>query len=442
MNSLDSFSWGRKIKRTSKISSAALGSLARILLENYGGFKPSRSAHALALKEVLGDVKGPLMKLAQWLSTVPGALPPEYTEVLMTLQNQAPPMGWLFVKRRMVQELGPQWPSLFRTFDPHPTAAASLGQVHKAVDLQGRSLACKLQYPDMASTVTQDLQHLKGFLGIYEKVSDALKTQDIFHEISERLQEELDYIQEARHMRFYHTALKGVENVFVPQEVASLCTKRLLTMTWLEGRSLLDFKNHCQDLRNTLAQRLFHLWYQPFYTYGLLHGDPHLGNYTVTQDLGINLLDFGCVRVFPGTFIHSVLELYYGLRDHDQERLAEAYKAWGFAPLTRELLEVLTVWAQFLYDPLLEDKPRLIHAHHQGRNGSHIAREVHQALHRIGGVRPPREFVLMDRAAVGMGAAFMHLDAVVNWHQAYENLIQGFSVESLRKNQLTLGIMT
>ena len=140
------------------------------------------------------------MKAAQILATIPDALPKEYAEELRQLQSNAPPMGWPFVRRRMQSELGPDWRSRFADFERQPAAAASLGQVHRARDHEGRVLACKLQYPDMLSAVEADLQQLKMVFGIYRRYDRAIDPSDIYKELAERLREELDYDREARHM--------------------------------------------------------------------------------------------------------------------------------------------------------------------------------------------------------------------------------------------------
>ena len=369
------------------------------------------------------------------MATIPGALPEEYSRELMHLQSNAPPMGSLFVKRRMSQELGNHWPSKFTSFTLEAAAAASLGQVHKAIHLNGTDLACKLQYPDMESTVQDDLSQLKLLLGIYQKTSNALNTQDIYRELKERLLEELDYTQEARHVVYYQKALETMEGVAVPKIFPNLSTKKILTMSWLEGESILSMKPLSLDIRNEIAARLFRVWYTPFYTYGMIHGDPHLGNYTVGKDYNINLMDFGCIRLFKGTFIQGVIDLYHSLLNQDQDLAIQAYETWGFTNLNKDLIQVLNMWAHFLFDPLLEDRVRTIHSHHETSYGQEMASKVHKALHKAGGVKPPREFLMMDRAAVGMGGVFMHLEARLNWHQEYQNLIEGFNAQALEAKQ-------
>src|SRR6185437_5471575 len=149
---------------------------------------------------------------------------------------------------------------------------------------------------------------------------------------------------------------------------------------------------------------------------------------------GINLIDFGCIRVFPSAFVGGVIDLYHAL-DRDNEALAiHAYESWGFRNLSREMIAVLNRWASFLYAPLLDDRKRRIQEK-DGPYGRDVAEEVHREIRRLGGVKPPREFVFMDRAAVGLGSVFMHLKAEINWHRLFHELIEDFDVGALARRQ-------
>jgi predicted unusual protein kinase regulating ubiquinone biosynthesis (AarF/ABC1/UbiB family) len=375
------------------------------------------------------------MKVAQLLATIPDALPKEYAQELVQLQANAPPMGWPFVRRRMAGELGPDWQSRFRDFERAAAHAASLGQVHRATALDGTPLACKLQYPDMASAVEADLRQLKLAMSIYERYDRAVTTDEIHAEIAERLREELDYEREAAHMRLYGEILRGEPRVAVPTPVAELSTRRLLTMTWLDGAPILDIDDGQLEKRNEIALRMFRIWYVPFYYYGVIHGDPHLGNYTVAPDRTVNLLDFGCIRVFQASFVRGVIDLYHALQRGDRELAVHAYESWGFGNLSREIIDVLNRWALFVYGPLLEDRERLIQEKASGVYGAAVADSVHRDIRRLGGVRPPREFVFMDRAAIGLGSVFLHLKAEINWYRLFHDLIDDFDEAALAQRQ-------
>jgi predicted unusual protein kinase regulating ubiquinone biosynthesis (AarF/ABC1/UbiB family) len=224
------------------------------------------------------------MKVAQLLSTIPDLLPQAYAEEFRKLQAHAPAMGWPFVQRRMRAELGEDWETKFASFEREAAAAASLGQVHRATAHDGRALACKLQYPDMASAVEADLGQLKTLLGLFKNMDGSIDSSEAILEVGERLREELDYERELKHMRLFALMLADEPRIKTPEPLEELSTKRLLTMTWLEGRGLMHWLDSDQETRNRIAELLFKAWWGPMTHYGVIHGDPHLGNYALTEN--------------------------------------------------------------------------------------------------------------------------------------------------------------
>jgi predicted unusual protein kinase regulating ubiquinone biosynthesis (AarF/ABC1/UbiB family) len=337
----------------------------------------------------------------------------------------------------MTSELGAGWESKFAEFGREAAAAASLGQVHRARLVDGREVACKLQYPDMPSVVEADLRQVRMALSIYHRMDNALQNEEIYKELSARLREELDYIREAAQMRLYRLMLAGIDTATVPEPVMEATTPRLLTMTWLPGRSLQSVLDTDPPLevRNDIARALFTAWYIPLYRYGVIHGDPHLGNYQVRSDNGINLLDFGAIRVFRPHFLRGVIDLFEAVRDGDEDRAHFAYESWGFHGLSREKTDVLNQWARFLYEPLIQDRVRAIQESDDPQYGREVAQKVHAGLQRTGGVKPPREFMLMDRSAIGLGSVFLRLGAKLNWHRMFHELIEGFDETELAARQ-------
>jgi predicted unusual protein kinase regulating ubiquinone biosynthesis (AarF/ABC1/UbiB family) len=406
-------------------------------------FGTEGAGNADALLAALGGLKGPIMKVAQLISTIPDALPPEYADALQKLQSDAPPMGAAFVKRRMRAELGEGWETRFSAFDLKPAAAASLGQVHRATGLDGRALACKLQYPDMTSAVEADLSQLEVLFAVHRRMSPAVDLREALREIGDRLREELDYRREAKHAALYRLMLADTPEVSVPAVDDALTTDRLLTMGWLDGRKLLTFKEADLDTRNRIGLAMFKAWWFPFSHYGVIHGDPHFGNYTVRSAPGtdfvpdgINLLDYGCIRVFPPRFVGGVVDLYRGLQHDDRARVVHAYETWGFKGLSNQLIDVLNIWARFIYGPILDDRVRTIaDGIEPGHYGRKEAFRVHTALKSLGGVKVPREFVFMDRAAVGLGGVFLHLRAELNFFRAFNEQIDGFDLDVVAKRQ-------
>lgn len=423
---------GRAAKVGTNLSGAALKFGAG---QVFGGGNDDQIAAALA--SALGNTKGPLMKVAQMLSTIPDFLPPEYAAELSQLQAQAPAMGWPFVKRRMRAELGADWQSRFAEFEKEAAHAASLGQVHKAQTHSGETIACKLQYPDMASAVESDVGQLKSLLGIFKRMDGSIDATEIVNEISERLREELDYERERKAMRLYGLMLADQPFVTVPEPVDELSSSRLLTMSWVSGQPLHAFENADQETRNRIAEMLFWTWWGPMNRFGVIHGDPHLGNYQITgEGTGINLLDFGCIRIFPASFVEGVVRLRESIRADDFDGCMHAYEIWGFKNLTRELGEVLNVWARFIYGPILDDRVRPIaDGIKPGEYGRKEAIEVRKLLKERGPVTIPAEFVFMDRAAIGLGAAYLRLGAELNYYQLFEDSIRDFDANALAARQ-------
>ena len=429
-----------RARRYARVGTNVGGIVARIAGARLLGLGFDRGANAAALAAALGGLKGPIMKVAQLLATIPEAIPPEYTIELAKLQSQAPPMGWAFVKRRMTAELGADWPKKFETFEHHPAAAASLGQVHRARSLDGKDLACKLQYPDMQSAVEADLSQLELLFALHRRFEPAIDTSEIAKEIKARIREELDYYREAKHVALYADMLSGTDLIRVPRVWPKLSSGRLLTLDWLDGKKMLAHKDAALKVRNRLATAMFTAWWFPFSRFGVIHGDPHLGNYTVFEKsgepAGINLLDYGCIRIFAPKFVGGVVDLYEGLRKGDDNRVVHAYETWGFKRLNRGVIDALNIWARFIYGPLLDDRVRSIaDGVKPAEYGRREAFRVHQALKAKGPVTIPREFVFMDRAAIGLGGVFLHLRAELNFYRLFNEAIERFTVSQVAQRQ-------
>src|SRR5437763_9482913 len=164
--------------RYARVGANVGGVAAKIAATRFFGMGLDRGKNAIELAAALGGLKGPIMKVAQMMATIPDALPPEYAAELTKLQSDAPPMGWAFVKRRMMAELGADWQGKFAEFEHKPAAAASLGQVHRACAHEGTPLACKLQYPDMQSAVEADLKQLEWLFAIHRRMEPAIDTAE------------------------------------------------------------------------------------------------------------------------------------------------------------------------------------------------------------------------------------------------------------------------
>ena len=382
-----------------------------------------------------------MMKVGQLLATIPDALPENYANEMMRLQSQAPPMGAGFVRRRMQAELGAEWRTRFAEFDLKPAAAASLGQVHRAVSLDGEPLACKLQYPEMASAVETDLAQLDLLFSLHRRMSSAIDTREIAGEIRERVREELDYEREAKVATLYGLMLADVPFVRVPRVHKDLSTRRLLTLQWLDGEKLTEFESAPQEARDAIAVGLFHAWWRPFLRYGIIHGDPHLGNYAVAgsskEVTGVNLFDYGCVRIFPPRLRSRRGRALSRLDGQRSGASGGSLRNVGLPKLNKGTFDAMTLWARFICGPILDDRVRTAA---DGVSASEYGRKeigsVMKALRAEGGgLVVPREFVFLERATIGLGGAFLRLGAKLNFHRLYEEAIVDFDEDAVTARQ-------
>ena len=235
----------------------------------------------------LGSMKGPLMKVAQMLTTIPDAVPADFAAELTKLQSQAPPMGARSCAGACRPSSGRTGASVSPISTLKPAAAASLGQVHRAISLSGERLACKLQYPDMASAVETDLSNLDLLFSLHRRASAAIDTREMAREIRERVREELDYAARgqdrtalSRHARRPAVRARAAgRGAACRRGDCSRCNGSTASRWSLSRRAP-------QEARDAIAVGLFDAWWRPFLRYGVIHGDPHLGNYTVATSRG------------------------------------------------------------------------------------------------------------------------------------------------------------
>jgi predicted unusual protein kinase regulating ubiquinone biosynthesis (AarF/ABC1/UbiB family) len=426
---LDNYKNLDKIKRFAGISKTLGGFIIRSAGEKYLNLSTDDHSYAQYLKENLGEMRGVVVKILQFLATIPDAMPKEYSEAFLDLQSHAPAMNESFVRRRMSGELGNKWRDLFVEFDLKPAFSASLGQVHKAKNLEGDLLACKLQYPSMQKIIDDDIEKCRFFLLMFKPITSAIDVEEVLAEIKERLIEETSYINESKNLHIFSEIFVDCDFIKVPKTYNELSTDKMLTMSWLDGKSIFSYINHDLEVRNKIAEKLFYAWYMPFYKHHIMHCDPHTGNYLIDDFLGkdhfnLQLLDFGCVKKFSKDFINNgVIKLYRALESDNKNMAYEAYEAWGFKNLNYEIIEALNQWAKLLYDPLLDNRVRSIQEGNNALYGWQVAKKVYDELKKIGKVTPPKNFVFMDRVAVGLGGAFMRLKAELNWCKMFKELV-------------------
>jgi predicted unusual protein kinase regulating ubiquinone biosynthesis (AarF/ABC1/UbiB family) len=289
----------------------------------------------------------------------------------------------------------------------------------------------------MESAVTADLSQLATVLSLQRTVESALDTHDVEAEIAERIREELDYVREAAHMRLFRVMLANEGAIKVPSVVAALSTRRLLTMSWLEGKAVGDFLASPQETRDRIGALLVRAWWVPLLRYGVVHGDPHLGNYTIGTDGALNLFDFGCVRVLPPSFIEGLITLLEGFKAADREATSRAFELLGFGKMTTKQVDAIAPLFRAIYEPLLEDRARpIMEGTGAGDYIVKFAQEKRERFKAAGVIRPPREFVFHQRAMVGLGAVLIQLGTQLNFHQLFKELLGDFSRPALAERQI------
>ena len=369
------------------------------------------------------ELRGAFMKLTQMLSMREDLFPSAALEVLSVVQSSVPPMPYDRVREVVTKELGAPPEERFRRFEPEACAAASLGQVHRAELPSGEPVAVKVQYPGVAATVQQDLRNVRALLKIFAGIARDVMRQDVdpedlAAELEERLREELDYVHEAANIERFRRALADDPEVVIPRVYHELTTKRVITMSFLEGYPIQDIMSPGvdQELKDWVAVKLFRLLWRQVLALGMLHTDPHPGNYLVTHHPHLGVLDFGAVRVFDASTRHAYLRLARGVLAHDDGEIGAACQALGFvtgdpAPLAR-LMHVIC-------EPLERDAPfdpRTYDVMDRAAQVTQIA-----VTNRI--FRAPGHQLFVLRALMGLDGYLKTFGTVRNWHRLFQDVI-------------------
>jgi predicted unusual protein kinase regulating ubiquinone biosynthesis (AarF/ABC1/UbiB family) len=251
---------------------------------------------------VLGQLKGGAMKFGQALSVFEAAVPDElaapYREALTKLQAAAPPMSSQATHRVLAEQLGSRWTERFAEFDDIPAAAASIGQVHRAVWHDGRAVAVKVQYPGADEALRSDLRQLQRFSRLFQALVPGAEVKPLLQELTDRMTEELDYRTEADHERAFAKAFAGDERVLVPRVVAS--SPKVIVTEWVDGTPLASIiRDGDKPVRDKMGRLLAEFHYSSPARAGLLHADPHPGNFMLTEDGRLCVIDFGASAKMP-----------------------------------------------------------------------------------------------------------------------------------------------
>ena len=430
-------------RRRSKLQLSRLGRtgvLARLLLR-VGGRYLARSPrlifasadrrgelrHEIALRtaddvtEELGSMKGALMKLGQMASYIDEDMPQTFRTAMARLQHNAPPMSPELASSVIVDELGAAPEQIFARWDPLPIAAASIGQVHRAITHQGKAVAVKVQYPGIARTITSDVRNVALLRRVAGEAFPGLDARSLIDELGERLSEEVDYILEAENQELFARYYEGNPVIHVPHVVSELSTARVLTSELVVGARFDDVLGWNQNERNMAAETINRFVIRSLYRLHAFNGDPHPGNYVFHGRGRVSFLDFGLTKHFTDEDLAPLMDAVRFLAiENDGEGFRASLERAGFlrpgAPVPTEA--IVDRFGLF-YATVLRDAPMTI-------TPAYASAIVRRFFDTRGPLAPysdvPRQYAVLQRINLGLYAVLGSLNATANWRRIAEEL--------------------
>jgi predicted unusual protein kinase regulating ubiquinone biosynthesis (AarF/ABC1/UbiB family) len=366
------------------------------------------------------------MKLVQMLSMRDDILPAEALKVLSVVQSQVPPMEYDEIRAQVKRELGKYPEDLFGSFDEEAFAAASLGQVHRATLRSGEEVVVKVQYPGVDETVQQDLRNIKALLNTFTLIGRDVMRQnidhaDVYRELEERLHEELDYVNEAKNIALFQKMFRDDDEVVIPSVYPDVSSRRVLTMGRVEGYPLADILGPGVDqaMKDWVALKYFRVLWRQVFEFGVLHTDPHPGNYLITYHPKLAILDFGSIRIFPEEIRKGYHRLAAGILRNDLRAMAESFVTLGFIDKgddPKPMIKIMHV----IFEPVLTDRrydPRDYDSLDRGMQIATIGLE-----NRL--FKAPGHRVFLARALIGADAYLKQLGTVANWHRVFKECVE------------------
>jgi predicted unusual protein kinase regulating ubiquinone biosynthesis (AarF/ABC1/UbiB family) len=384
--------------------------------------------NALRVVESSKELKGAFIKLVQMLSMRDDILPAEALSVLSVVQSQVPPMEYAEIREQVKSELGQVPEKLFASFEAEAFAAASLGQVHRAVLRSGEDVVVKVQYPGVDETVQQDLKNVKALLNTFTLIGRDVMRQnidqtDVYRELEERLHEELDYINEAKNIALFQQMFRDDPEVVIPSVYPEYSSRRVLTMSRLEGYPFADVLKPGVDqaTKDWVAVKYFRVTWRQIFEFGTLHTDPHPGNYLVTYHPKLAILDFGSIRIFP----EDIRAAYHGLAAailrRDKSSMADCFVRLGFLDPEDDPEPMVRIM-DVIFEPVLVDRkydPRDYVSLDRGMEVAQIGFE-----HRL--FKAPGHRVFLARALIGLDSYLKQLGTVANWHRIFRDCVERY----------------
>ena len=428
--------------RTAKLAGLPLGVAGRATV-GLGRRMAGRSAEEVTadlqaktaeqLFKVLGELKGGAMKLGQALSVFEAALPEEsagpYRAALTRLQEAAPPMPFGTVRTVLDEQFGRRWTDRFREFDETPAAAASIGQVHRAVWSDGREVAVKLQYPGADAALLADLTQLSRMAWLFARISPGLDVKPLLAEIKERVLEELDYTLEADSQRGFAAAYAGDPQIAIPRVVAS--APKVIVSEWLDGTPLSSIiASGTQDERDEAGTLLALLHYSAPARARMLHADPHPGNFRILADGRLGVIDFGAVAQLPGGMPPALGRLTRLAVDDDADGVLALMRELGFVRpgihvTGREVMDYLGP----AVEPLRE--PTFTFSRDWMRRQAARITDLRREEARVGRLlNLPPSYLLIHRVTLGSVGILCQLGATVPDRALAEKWQPGFAADT------------
>lgn len=384
-------------------------------------FQVETTEQAVAL---LGDMKGALMKVGQMASYLDQGMPENVRNVLAQLQQDAPPMSVELAEQVIEAELGAPANVLFSEWDPDPIAAASIGQVHRAVTRDGRAVAVKLQYPGVAKAIASDLATADvAFRGL-AMLFPGLDPEPVVAELKERLTEELDYRAEADNQQAFAGYYRGHPHIHVPQVVPELSTGRVLTTELATGSRFDEVLEWSQAERNLAAETIYRFAFGSIYRLGAFNGDPHPGNYLFRPGGGVTFLDFGLVKRFTRPTLDGFERMLTSIvLEPDPAQFRRVVEDLGLirhdtAFSDSEIVDYFSHFYEFVATP----GPYTITEEYASATVRHIFEPVGRFAEIRKSANVPADFVIIQRINLGLYAIFGQLNATGDWRRIAEEV--------------------
>jgi len=379
---------------------------------------------ATQVAETLGNMKGAMMKLGQMASYLDQGMPEHVRDALAQLQQDAPPMAPELVAEVVRQELGADPEQVFAEWDPVPIAAASIGQVHRAMTRAGEAVAVKVQYPGVGEAIRSDLDNAGMIFSALKMLFPGLDPKPLVQELRERIGEELDYDLEADNQRLFADYYRDHPFIHVPQVYDDLSTGRVLTTELATGARFSEVTRWSAEQRDLAGETLYRFVFGSLYRLGAFNGDPHPGNYLFQPDGRVTFLDYGLVKRFTPAELRPFQDMIVAMvQDHDMAAFRRIIESVGLLrPDDRFTDEQIGEYFGHFYEFVLADEPITMTQEYASETVKRFfdTSGPHGEIMKAANVPP--SMVIIQRINLGVYAVLGELGATANWRRLAEEL--------------------